>query len=72
MDFLSEKKLLAGDQKKTKKVPEATCDPHMAKGLSSFQALSSAANHSNILLPLPAWTNRVLGSVATIVQKDYT
>ena len=68
MAFLSEKKLPPGDQKKTKKVPEATCDPGMAKGLSSFQALSSAANHSTI----PPWTNCVLSaSVATIVQKDF-
>ena len=58
MAFLSEKKLLPGDQNKTKKVLEATCDPRLAKGLSSFQALSSAANHSTI----PPWTNCVLSA----------
>ena len=47
-----------GDQNKTRKVPEATCDPCLASGLSSFQALSSAANHSTI----PPWTKCVLSA----------
>ena len=62
MAFLSEKKLLPGDQNKTEKVLEATCDPRLAKGLSSFQALSSAPGPIVYFL---------LGSVATIGQKDY-